>query len=302
MYIKKRLSIIELFARSWRGSLLIVATVCAVTFTYMEVARESLPMSLVVVTGFTTAISFFIAFFTAQAYDRWWEARKIWGAFVNDSRSFGRMVLTLFPDSDDQSAVAVIKARLIRRHIAYLYAVKEHLRQESTHEYLNHVSDEDGSKVSGASNVGNALLELQGQDIDAAERAGHIEVIRMARLNDMLTHFSTSQGMAERIKTTVFPAYYATMIRVSIWVFIVVFPMALSEEIGYRAIIYASVLGMIFYLIFQAGQSLLNPFEGLPSDTPMSSIIRTIEINLLERLDGADVPPPVEPVDGRYLL
>ena len=99
-----------------------------------------------------------------------------------------------------------------------------------------------------------------------------------------------------------FPSYYATMMRVSIWFFIVVFPMALSEEIGYPAIIYASVLGMIFYLIFQAGQSLLNPFEGLPSDTPMSSIIRTIEINLLEQLDGATVPPPVEPVDGRYLL
>ena len=302
MYIKKRLSAIELFARSWRGSLLIVATVCTVTFTYMEVARESLPMSLVVVTGFTTAISFFIAFFTAQAYDRWWEARKIWGAFVNDSRSFGRMVLTLFPDSDDQSAVAVIKDRLIRRHIAYLYAVKEHLRQESAHEYLNYVSDEDGSKVSGASNVGNALLELQGKDIDAAERAGYIEVIRMARLNDMLTHFSTSQGMAERIKTTVFPAYYATMIRVSIWVFIVVLPMALSQEIGYRAIIYASVLGMIFYLIFQAGQSLLNPFEGLPSDTPMSNIIRTIEINLREQLGDTDIPAPVEPLDGWYLM
>ena len=74
-----------------RGSLLIVATVSAVTVAYMEVGRDTLPMSLVVVTGLTTAISFFIAFFTAQAYDRWWEARKIWGAFVNDSRSFGRI-------------------------------------------------------------------------------------------------------------------------------------------------------------------------------------------------------------------
>ena len=302
MYIKKQLSVFELFARSWRGSLLIVATVSAVTVAYMEVGRDTLPMSLVVVTGLTTAISFFIAFFTAQAYDRWWEARKIWGAFVNDSRSFGRMVLTLFPDSNTQPEIAAIQDRLIRRHIGYLYAVKENLRRESTQEYLNYLSAEDGQRISGTSNVGNALLELQGKDIDAAERAGYIEVIRMARLNDMLTHFSTSQGMAERIKTTVFPAYYATMIRVSIWVFIVVLPMALSQEIGYRAIIYASVLGMIFYLIFQAGQSLLNPFEGLPSDTPMSNIIRTIEINLREQLGDTDIPAPIEPVDGWYLM
>ena len=302
MYIKKQLSVFELFARSWRGSLLIVATVSAVTVAYMEVGRDTLPMSLVVVTGLTTAISFFIAFFTAQAYDRWWEARKIWGAFVNDSRSFGRMVLTLFPDSNTQPEIAAIQDRLIRRHIGYLYAVKENLRRESTQEYLNYLSAEDGQRISGTSNVGNALLELQGKDIDAAERAGYIEVIRMARLNDMLNHFSTSQGMAERIKTTVFPAYYESMIRVSLWIFIVVFPMALSEEIGYRAIIYSSLLGMIFFLIFRAGQTLLDPFEGLPSDTPMSSIIRTIEINLREQLGDADIPAPVEPVDGRYLM
>jgi putative membrane protein len=302
VYISKRLSIFALFAWNWRGLSAIVGTVSAVTFVYLELLRASLPMPIVVVTGFTTAISFFIGFFTAQAYDRWWEARKIWGSFVNDSRSFGRMVLTLFPKSDDQPEIAAIQDRLIRRHIGYLYAVKEHLRQESTQEYLNYLNAEDEQRVSGTSNVGNALLELQGNDIDAAERAGYIEVIRMARLNDMLNHFSTSQGMAERIKTTVFPAYYESMIRVSLWIFIVVFPMALSEEIGYRAIIYSSLLGMIFFLIFRAGQTLLDPFEGLPSDTPMSSIIRTIEINLREQLGDADIPAPVEAVDGRYLM
>ncbi len=302
MYIERRIAVVDLFARSWRGLLSILATVGAVTFTYLELAREMLPMSMTVMTGFTTAISFFIAFFTAQAYDRWWEARKIWGSFVNDSRSFGRMVLTFFPDSAGQPEIAAIQDRLIRRHIAYLYAVKENLRRESTEEYLSYLSAEDGQRVSGTSNVGNALLELQGKDIDAAERAGFIEVIRMARLNDMLSHFSTSQGMAERIKTTVFPAFYASMIRVSIWVLVVVFPMALSEEIGYRAIFYSSLLGMIFYLIFRAGQTLLDPFEGLPSDTPMSSIIRTIEINLREQLGDADIPAPVEPVGGRYLM
>ena len=176
------------------------------------------------------------------------------------------------------------------------------MRQESAKEYLNYLSDSDERRVGGASNVGNALLELQGKDIDAAERAGYIDVIRMAQLNDMLSRFSTSQGMAERIKTTVFPAYYASMIRISIWVFLLVFPLALSEEIGYWAILFASLLGMIFFLIFRAGQVLLDPFEGARSDTPMSSIIRTIEINLREQLGDADIPPPVKPVDGRYLM
>jgi putative membrane protein len=212
------------------------------------------------------------------------------------------MVTTFFGERGDDPEVAALQKRLVRRHIAHLYAVKERLRGENLREYVGYLSEADADRVSGSTNVGNSLLGLQGEDLDAAERAGHIDVIRMAQLNDMLNQFSNSMGMAERIKTTVFPAYYAAMIRTSIWVFVLVFPVALSEQIGYWAIFFASLLGMIFILIFRAGQDLLNPFEGRPSDTPMSSIIRTIEINLLEQIGDEDIPPPVKPVKGRYLL
>ena len=74
------------------------------------------------------------------------------------------------------------------------------------------------------------------------------------------------------------------------------------NDIRYWAIFFASLLGTIFYLVFQAGQTLLDPFEGSPSDTPMSSIVRTIEINLLEQIGAKDIPAPVQPVDGRYLM
>ncbi len=124
----------------------------------------------------------------------------------------------------------------------------------------------------------------------------------MALLTDILSRFSTSMGMAERIKTTVFPPYYAAMIHAAIWVAIVIFPLSLAEQVGYWAILYGSLLGMVALLIFNAAQSMLDPFEGQPSDTPMSSIVRTIEINLLEQLGEPDTPPPVEPVDGRYLM
>ncbi len=58
----------------------------------------------------------------------------------------------------------------------------------------------------------------------------------------------------------------------------------------------------IFLLVYQAGLALLDPFEGEPNDTPMSSIVRTIEINLLEQIGDKNLPDPVEPVDGRYLM
>jgi putative membrane protein len=302
MYVKKHISIAHLVAMSWKSVTALVFVVSVITIIYLDVLHAHVAVSMSVISGISTAISFFIAFFTAQAYDRWWEARKIWGAFVNDSRSFGRMVTTLFGKTGGGSDVSAIQDRLIRRHIAYLYAVKARLRNQGAEVYSGYLSAEDAGRVEGSSNVGNALLQIQGEEIDAAERAKHIDVIRMAQFNDMLSRFSTSQGMAERIKTTVFPAKYASMIKVSIWFFVLVFPVALSEEIGHWAMFFSSLLGGIFLLVFHAGQALLDPFEGTPSDTPMSSIVRTIEINLLEQIGEKNLPDPVEPVDGRYLM
>lgn len=195
-----------------------------------------------------------------------------------------------------------LRSRLIHRHIAHLYALKERLREESTHAYLKYLSDEDGRQVNGMSSVANAILGLQGRDIVVAEREGHIDGFKLAQLNDVLNQFSMSMGRAERIKTTVFPANYSSLIRVAVWVLIPVYAISLSGHIGYWSILFASLLGMIFLMIFEVAQSMITPFENKPSDTPMSSIVRTIEINLLEELGETDIPAPLDPVDGRYLM
>jgi len=93
MYVSHRIGLTEFLARYWKTALFIIITICVVTTIYLELLHQYLQTSVLMVTGLSTAISFFIAFFTAQAYDRWWEARKIWGEFVNDSRSFGRVVV-----------------------------------------------------------------------------------------------------------------------------------------------------------------------------------------------------------------
>jgi putative membrane protein len=41
-----------------------------------------------------------------------------------------------------------------------------------------------------------------------------------------------------------------------------------------------------------------DPFENRYDDVPLSSICRTIEINLLEVLDEKPLPPRLAPTDG----
>lgn len=301
MYTSKRIGALKLFARNWPEVSLIALVVVVTTTIHIELLDTLLKISIAV-TAIGTAVSFFIGFFTSQAYDRWWEARKIWGEFVNDSRSFGRLVATLFPSSESEPEVANIQDRMIRRHIAYLYSVKARLRDEEQTECFARLPEADALRARGVGHLGNTLLQFQGEEIDAAERSGLIDVIRMAQFSDMLSRFSSSMGAAERIKTTVFPPYYASMIKLSIWGYIVVFALSLSEVIGYWSMPYVFFTGAVFELVYDAGTLLLDPFEGRPNDVPMSSIVRTIEINLLEQLGEQELPEPVEAVDGRYLM
>ena len=47
-------------------------------------------------TSFGVALSVFLGFRNSSCYDRWWEARKIWGALINTARHFGHEVTALY--------------------------------------------------------------------------------------------------------------------------------------------------------------------------------------------------------------
>jgi putative membrane protein len=64
------------------------------------------------VTLLAAALGILLGFRNNSGYDRWWEARTLWGGIVNASRRFARQVLTLLPapreragDEDEPDAV-----------------------------------------------------------------------------------------------------------------------------------------------------------------------------------------------------
>jgi putative membrane protein len=79
MYIANRNGLLELIRRGWKTILLLLVVTTTVAFVYIEFRPEKVSSAPNVITGFITAIGFFLAFFSTQAYERWWEARKIWG-------------------------------------------------------------------------------------------------------------------------------------------------------------------------------------------------------------------------------
>lgn len=232
-----------------------------------------------------TVISLLLAFRSNQAYDRWWEARIIWGAIVNDSRSFTRQILSFVGNLYETGSNEELKERLILRQIAWNYALKSSLRGQDPYTEIERLlSPSDYEFIKKYDNVPNAILKLQGMDIHRCCKDGLINTYQQVEIERTLVRLTDSMGKCERIKSTVFPETYTLYIRLSVYLFIMVLPFSLFGLFGYVSIPLVIAIGSLFLLIEKMAVHLQDPFENKPTDTPMSSISVKIERDLKQMI------------------
>src|SRR5450432_2277187 len=238
-----------------------------------------------------TAISVLLSFKLSQSYDRWWEARKIWGAIVNDSRTFTLQLQSFIaPGNDD-----VIR-QLAFRHIAWCYCLGQSLRGLDPLENLaKYISEDDIKKISTHDNKPLALLQLNSLQIAELKNNGKMDIFSQIHINTTLINFTTAMGMAERIKSTVFPVTYRVFLHLMIYLFVI----TLSISLGVVSPLYEIPLLLIIssgFFVFEKTASLLqDPFENKPTDTAMTTIATNIEINIKQLLNEAEIPKPLKP-------
>src|ERR1700754_397803 len=97
----------------WQGSVLpkvlprlIMLLVLSVSIVFFKgtLFHYKIPLNPAPFTLFGIALALFLGFRNNASYDRFWEARKLWGALLNDTRSLARQALTISgyaPESDE---------------------------------------------------------------------------------------------------------------------------------------------------------------------------------------------------------
>lgn len=282
-----------------------VILVSSITFTInIFLLDDQLHFPTIVPSVLGTALAFFIGFNNNQAYDRWWEARIIWGGIVNDSRSFTRSILHYIPqDGINSDEIFVLKKNMIKRHIAFLYLLKDGLRDQDERYFLNYISAKEYIEfIEGTTNRHNRVLELQSKDLNYLYKNKIIDGFKFLELNKMLVNFTDLMGKSERIKGTVFPTTYRYYTYIFTWIFIITVTLVISDMAGIWSIFYASLLGYVFLTIQQLGQTLMNPFQNIPTGISLNQICRNIERNLLEMIDEKNLPDPEPIVDDFYVM
>lgn len=239
----------------------------------------SIPISVPMILG--TVISLLLAFRANQAYDRWWEARIVWGGIVNDSRSWSRQVVSFIDNGYDDDDKAELEQRLINRQIAWAHCLGRALRGQPDEKQLGKwLNQSDLDFIGRYSSTPMALLELQARDIKYALDNGWINAYQHVELDRTLTNFSDHMGKCERIKKTVFPSTYGLYLHLSMNLFIMLLPFALIESFGWLMIPLVTAIASAFWLIEKMSVHLQDPFENKPTDTPVTTIAQTIERDL----------------------
>ena len=287
-----------------RWAIVALAIMAVATEVIEPFLPETVLFSVTYIGVFSAAISIFLVFRFNEAYERWWEARKLWGTLVNVSRDFTRQVLTLIP-GDPNSPVT---RRLVYGQIAFVHALRIRLRQKSPEagreevgEVLARLMPDDRDSVVKRNNVPAAILQLQSERILAQLGDSTGGSVRFARFDRNLGQLFDVQGACERIKNTPFPENVTVITRMLVWGLALLLFLATVEPGGrdsWMTTVGVGIMAMGYIWIDSMGKLLKDPFENRPSDTPLTALSITIERDLREMIGDSDCPAMPEPKRG----
>ncbi|MBL8914152.1 MAG: hypothetical protein JNM17_25835 [Archangium sp.] len=299
MIVRDELSLRRVWPQVWKRLAFLLAFDLAVAISYslfdLEWIGQPIPLAMV-----GAALSLFLAFRNNSAYDRWWEARTLWGALVNTSRTLARQALTLVDDPKGNTTTgAQCHVALVELQIAYVHALRCHLRKQNPFPELQTLLPREVvEKLRVEKNVPAALLLSMGKVLKKLFQAGRLDSIRLTQLDSTLVDLCNVQGGCERIKNTPLPRQYEVFPRMLVAMYCVMLPIGLVGTLGLITPIASTLVSFIFILLETIGRDLEAPFENAVHDTPLTSLSNTIELNLRQHLGEQELPTEVRAVHG----
>ena len=266
-----------------------VVAVAATLLTGLGLRFEVLPVvDPVAVTVFGLALSLFLGFRNNAAYERWWEARKLWGGLLSDLRMLAREAELFIADP-------VLRAAVLRDALAFAHLHRAGLRGIAADpEALRLAPD-----LIAAPNPACAALDRLTARLAAAHRAGGIDGFGARALSQRLAEITLAQAGNERIAGTPLPFVYSLLIYRTIYIYCLLLPVALFAAAGWLTPVIVAIVAYVFLGLAEVSEEMSHPFGTSPNALPLDAICRAMEISLAAHL-GEEPPAPLAPVD--YLL
>ena len=275
----------------------ILVTVVHGNFFALKITLTTIPFTLMAL-----PLAIFLGFRNSAAYDRYWEARKLWGELVLRCRSLSRQCQSFIQPVSEMPAellqVLAVRQRLVYRTIAFVHALRMQLRDQTDYSEIRRwVPDAEWSQLQSASNKHDRLVLEMGKELGQCQRHGWIDPCLTVTLDNTLSALNAAAASCERIKSTPIPFSYTLLLHRTAYLYCFLLPFGLVDTIGFMTPFVVAIVAYTFFGLDALGDEIEEPFGMEANDLPLDTLCRAIEINLLESLDETELPAKLKPVN-----
>ena len=267
----------------------LLVTAAETEWKLTDYSLTSLPFTLV-----GLALSIFLGFRNNAAYDRWWEARKLWGGIVNNTRTFAREA-ELYLGEDPERV-----RTLVRRTIGWTHATRHHLRGEDASDTTSEFIDlEEAVAADCSTNAPVAILNGTAALLREDWKAGRIDVYALTQMERTMATLTDLLGGCERILKTPIPWPYSILLHRLVAFYCFALPFGIAQDVGWATPVITLLVAYAMFGLDEIGEDIERPFDYDPNSLPLTAISNTIHRNLAEQI-GDPVPAAAKP-DGDTL-
>lgn len=280
-----------LFAR--RGSVLpsilpqlglVTALATIITASHGMVLGWKTPLTPMPFTLVGIALAIFLGFRNSASYDRYWEARKFWGQGLNECRTLTRQALSLMDGQVDVRP-------FVYGQIAFIHALRGYLRRVPVERELAALLPAELlARMRDAHYPPTLILVWLGQWLHEQRRAGHLQAVLAAKMEDALSGLNQVQGGCERIVSSPIPFAYTVILYRTVGVYCLLLPFGLVDTLGWMTPLVTAFVSYTFFAQETLLSEIEEPFGNAENDLPLDALSITIERTLREMLGEATLP------------
>lgn len=223
-----------------------------------------------------------LVFRTNTAYERFWEARKLWGGQITTSRSLAQSIWTLIPTVDESHVRE--KQKIAQLLPAFAIATKLHLRAEPINQELTNLIDPEQSKLlpQQPHHLPLTILGWLRDWIQQQFQHGLISDRQQTYLFELIDILNTNLGAYERILNTPIPLAYSLHLHHLIYLYCLLFPIQVVDSLKWLTIPATCLVAFALFGIEEIGIEIQNPFGYDENDLELDRYCEIIQNNVNE--------------------
>ena len=229
---------------------------------------------------------------TNAGIDRWYEARKLWGGIVNESRNLAMIVVANGPDDP------AWRREILGWIASFGHVTRRSLRgQKMVPEIDDLIGEENAAKVFAAEHRPSAVafkiasLLREARDRDQLDPSAYLRAEEQRCL--LIDHL----GGCERILKTPLAGAYVILIRRFLVLFLLTLPFGLLRRVDWLTPLITLLVAYPILALDHIADDLQRPYSSKSiNHLPLNDITTTIETNVMALLAGPiDAEAPTRP-------